>query len=502
MEKNKFYKSVFLGIFLIFAALLISKISFFNEFGADDGCFTNIALNLLKGNLSLTFYGNFLENSKYYFNYPPLHSLFTAAVFKILGATYLTSKIVPVFFSLLLAIVVCVYVRRKMGPALGAIIAALIIFDPLLFSCTYNNRPDITAAFFFTLAALNFIEADKNNSLRLIFLSGVFSGLAMLSSYNCNWLFLAFSGYALFLIFSGGLKNNLKKIIIYLLSLFIIIGPWFWWIMTNQARRSIFFMQLIGSTSSIEGYSMSQLVRKFLNPLADLYLALFRQHSPYPIIAFLVFLYFLLNLRKFLYPFLLLLFSLVMMFFNLRAAHYFVIVLPICYICFGYIVKDSLNKAWLTPSFKKFIFLFLVLIIFFSLLKDISLTFKKSDLKLDSAYYSRIIKEYTEDGSRIATDPVFILSEYGNRKIINVGLLIWDFIRKNYKSYDEIALKVVDADYIILTEREKKWGELPVEQSLEFQNYLKERCVLLEIVDDKIHGPIWIYRSNHRNNPI
>lgn len=502
MNNLKNYRLIFFIIFIIFFILLFIKIMFFNIFDSDDGFFADVSLNILKRKLAVNFYGNFLEHTKYALSYPPLHALFTAIAFKIFGVSYLSSKFVSILFALLLAIIVSIYSYRKLNIPLGLIVTALVLFDPLLFGFTYNNRPEMIATFFFTMAALIFTEALKRDSLKLIFISGLFSGLAMFSSYNCNWLFIAFTGYMLYQIFCEGFKDTFNKIVTYLFAAFIVIGPWFLWILLNPGRRSIFFLQIIGSTASIDGYSLTQVSRRLFNPLADLYLAVFRYHSPYPIIACLIFFYFLFNFKKKIYPFLLLISSLIMMFFNFRAAHYFIISLPIFYIYFGYLIEDLLYKKKFKWPILKSVYILLILVIFTGLFDDLCLVFKKPDLKLDSQYYSRLLKEYTKDNTRIATDPVFVLSEHGNRKIINIGLLIWEVIRKSYKNYDEVVSKIVDADYIILTERKKKWGEAPLNQSIEFQKYLKERCTLLEIVDDKVRGPIWIYKSNHRNNLI
>lgn len=491
-------KSVFFYIVLIFLALIATKVLFFNEFGTDDGDQADIALNILQGKLALNFQGNYLDCNKYFFVHPPLYHLFLAIVYKIFGATYLTSKFVSVFFALLLAVFMAVYCYRYLGILVGSFIIWLVLFDPLLFSFTYFNRGDITATFFFTLAALLFMQAEKNNSLKFMAFSGLFSGVALVSSYNCNWLLIAFSGYALYAVFSSGIRKNYKKIAAYLAPLLIITVPWYGWILLSNARRQLFFSQLIGLTSSVDGYSLPQIIRKLLNPLADFYLTLFRQHSPYAIITLLVLIYSLFNLKKYIYPFLLLAASMLMMFFNQRAAHYYLIIMPTCYILFGYILKDFLTNESLKISYRKFIYASLIVVICAGLVNVLFLTFKKSDIKLDAQYFSCVIKQNTQDGSRIATDPVFVLAEHGNRQIVQAGLLIWKGFRKPYKDYDEVVSKVVDADYVVLTQRQKKWGELPIEQSVEFQKYLKERCALLNVVNDNFHEPIWIYKSNHK----
>ena len=491
-------KSVFFWIVLVFLLSIATKILFFNEFGTDDGDQADISLNILQGKLALNFQGNYLDCNRYFFVHPPLYHVFLAIVYKFIGATYLTSKFVSVFFALLLAVFVAIYCYRYLGILIGVFITALVLFDPLLFSFTYINRGDITATFFFTLAALSFIEAGKNNSLKFMALSGLFSGVAMVSSYNCNWLLIAFSGYALYSVLASGIRKNYKQIAVYLASLLIITLPWYGWVLLSNVRRQLFFSQLIGLTSSADGYSLAQIIRKLLNPLADLYLTFFRHHSFFAVITLMVLSYFLFNLKKYIYPFLLLVASIVMMFFNQRAAHYYIIIMPTCYILFGYMLKDLLSNKKLKLSLKRFLCIFFVFIICTELVNVLFLVFKKSDIKLDSRYFSYVIKQNTQDGSRIATDPVFVLAEHENRHIVQAGLLIWKWFRKPYKNYDEVISKVVDADYVVLTQRQKKWGELPIDQSLEFQKYLKERCTLLNVVEDKFHEPIWIYKSNHK----
>ncbi len=463
-------KSVFFCIVLIFLALIATKVLFFNEFGTDDGDQADIALNILQGKLALNFQGNYLDCNKYFFVHPPLYHSFLAINYKIFGATYLTSKFVSVFFALLLAGFVATYCYRYLGILIGLIIASLVLFDPLLFSFTYINRGDIAAAFFFTLAALLFIEAEKRNSLKLTVFSGLFSGVALVSSYNCNWLLIAFSGYALYSVFSSGIRKNYKKITAYLASVLIITLPWYGWILLGNVRRQLFFSQLIGLTSSVDGYSLPQIIRKLLNPLADFYLTLFRQHSAYAIITLLVLVYFLFNLRKHIYPFLLLAASIVMMFFNQRAPHYFIIIMPVCYILFGYALKDFLEENKLKLWQKKFIYISLVFIICTGLVSVLFLVFKKSDIKLDSQYFSQVIEKNTLDSSRIATDPVFVLANHGNRQIVQAGLLIWKWFRKPYKNYDEVVSKAVNADYVVLTQRQKNGANCPLTKVLSFRS--------------------------------
>lgn len=498
MRKGSFYKNggiVFLCIVLAFFTLVAVKVLFFNEFDCDDGDGADIALNILKGRLVNTFQGNFLGSQSCFLFYPPLSHFFVAVVFKIFGATYLTSKLASIFFALLLAILTCTYCYRRFRPPLGPLISALILFDHLFFSFTYLTRAEMAASFFFSLAVLIFIEADAKRSWKLMLVSGASSGAAMLASYNCNWLFTAFFGYVLYLaLIRKDIKSRFKSISAYMVSAFAVMGPWYAWVFMSAQRRSLIFAQVIGQSSSVEGYALAQLVRKLLNPLADLYLATFRYYSPFSIIVFFVLIYFLLNWRKYFYPLILTAASVLMMFFNHRAAHYFVIIMPACYIFFGFLLEDISAGKNFKPAAVKALYAFIIIALATGIFNDLRLTFKRSAIKLDSIYYGDLLKKYTKENSCIATDPVFVLSDYGNRRLVQAALLIWDGFRKSYKDYDEVADKVASADYVVLTERQKRWGEEPVSQSVDFQKYLKERCALEEVIDDGIHGRIWIYR--------
>lgn len=497
MRNNGFYKKrgvIFLLILFVFFALIMTKVLFFNEFGCDDGDGASIALSILKGKIVNTFQGNFLGTQNYFLFYPPLYMFFLAVVFKIFGATYLTSKLVAVTFAFLLAVLVCAYCYRRFGVPIGPFISALVLYDYLLFSFAYLNRTEMVSTLFFTIAVLLFLDAEAKKSWKLMAFAGASSGAAMLSSYNCNWLFIAFFGYVFYLACRGDIRKNIKNIAAYLISSFIVMGPWYLWVLLNAERRSLLFIQVLGQSSSVEGYAVSQIIRKLLNPLADLYLVTFRYYSSYSIIVVLVLIYFLFNLKKYFYPFLLISASILMMFFNHRAAHYFVITLPICYILFGFCLEEILSRKHLKPAIKAAAYILLISAVTIGIFNDARLAFKESDIKLDSKYYGDVIRRYTEEGSCVAVDPVFALSDYGNRKLVQAGLLIWEGFRKSYKNYNEVVEKVAGADYLILTERQKKWGELPVEQSVEFQKYIKERCLLTATVDDGIHGRIWIYK--------
>ena len=497
MRTQKSHKEVIL-LFLVIAvscSLLLIKTFFFNEFGSDDANMASLSLSILKGNIAIPFLGNFLESSQYFFASPPLHSALTAIVFKLLGVSYLTSKFVSIFFTLIGLIFIAVYCYRTIGflPALA--VTGLTAFDYILFCSAGWNRPDTISVFFATLAAMLLIESEKRGSLRLLFFSGIFSGITILSSYRSIWLFMAFFGYCVYLFVSNGFKDTFKKALVYLLPAAVITIPWFSWIMTDNLRRSIFLMQVSGCTASANGYSIAQIMRSILNPAADLYLAAFRDHSPFPVIVLLLYIYFLRDIKRNIYQFLLLTASLIMLIFNLRGAYNLIAIIPFCYIQFGYTLK-SLSGRMKSRLLEKVIYACIGIAVLAGLVYDIRLAFRRPDITLDSKYCGSLLDKYTEDGSRIATDPVFVFADCGDRKTMDIGLLIWDHFRKKYNDYSEMTEKVVDADYIILSERMKKWGELPISQSADFQKYLKEKCTLVKEVDDGFHGPFWIYEAH------
>jgi hypothetical protein len=146
---------------------------------------------------------------------------------------------------------------------------------------------------------------------------------------------------------------------------------------------------------------------------------------------------------------------------------------------------------------RRIILIVVALLVFAEVVNSFRKVFSLPTVSLDAEFYTTFLKENTSDASRIATDPVFVLAGRGDRKIIDVGILIWKFFRKSFKDYNEIITKAVNADYIILTERKKRWGELPIDQNIEFQNYLK-RCTLLKVVNDHNHRPLWIYQPNNK----
>ncbi len=93
------------------------------------------------------------------------------------------------------------------------------------------------------------------------------------------------------------------------------------------------------------------------------------------------------------------------------------------------------------------------------------------------------------------TDPVLFLSATGGRKVYSVAILIYYWFR-NYYSYEDL-LKSLSPDYIILTERMKRWGETKdkFNQRKKFQTLLKEEFVLKDVVKNSRYGDVWIYKS-------
>jgi 4-amino-4-deoxy-L-arabinose transferase-like glycosyltransferase len=473
---------------------------FFNNFGQDDAIFADLSRGMLSGKIAVPFFGNFLWFSQCYMGYPPAYPVLGAIIFKFFGASYLTSKIISLIFATLTALFVSIYSYRILGFLPSLIVTSLTVFDSLLFSYASLNRPDVMVAFFVTIAALLVIDAEKKESPHLLFIAGLFSGIAFMTSYRSMLLFLAFFCYCAYSIYLKRLKYGLglKKIVIYFLPACIISLPWFGWIMMDGTRRIIFLTQVLGVTGNIGHYTITQTLRSLLNPLADLYLFTFRSYSPFAIIFLITCIYMLLNFKKYAYPFFVLAASLVNTILNPRGAYNLIPVMPFCYIFFGYIIKDKLQDTG-SRSLVRAISVCFIIAINISIFYDVRFTLEKADVTLDTKYCSSLIKTYTEKGSRVATDPVFIFAEYEGRDIIFAGLLIWELFRRSYRDYNEVVETVVGANYLILSERIKRWGELPIAQSVDFQKYLKERCVLLEKVDDGIHGSFWIYKSNHRD---
>ncbi|MFH1045782.1 MAG: glycosyltransferase family 39 protein [Candidatus Omnitrophota bacterium] len=486
---------LFLLLLAGFLAIRIIEVAFYNKVTAADAVFISYARNILQGRLAIDTHGDFLGFSSYYFSYPLLHPFLMAVVFKIGGISYVTAKVVPVLFAGLCILTVYLFCKRYIGTVEAVLISALLAFDHLFFSFGAICRPEMTTLFFFTMAAITYFKGEENNILALIVLSGILTGLAFLSSLNALWLVIAFF---VFQIASGKILRQSKKFWAYLLSFSVCAAPYYLWIFLNSTRRQMFLEQIFINSSAQEGFSLPFLVKKLLNPLADLYLMLSEFGSIYPLIlaATLVFLAF--NLKKFRYLFLVLITPLFMLIINERAPHYLLITMPLCYISFGFVlqyIRQSSVKLFLRSRIR---LVGALLGIFFlgNVLLGLNTALAKPPLAMDRQYYQQVFEKYTEENSHIVTDASLLLSATGGRKIYNLALLTWERWRKVF-TYEDIVAKI-DPDYIILTESMLKRSAQEDKQNKLFQELLGQEFKMEQELVHPQYGTLWIYRRQQR----
>lgn len=490
IDKKRLYY-VFVSIFGALILLNIIDTLYFNDISGDDASFANHAVNVMQKRWGSDLFGDLLGRSSYWFAYPVIYPCLTALSFKVFGINYEVAKIVPLSFYIINIVAFYYYLKSKFDFKVVFVLLFLLLCDHLFFTHSHIVRPEMVVILVFTCSVLMYKEGEDNKSSRMIFLSGIIAGVSLLTSLNALWLVMS---VILYKIVSKSIVKDKKIILIYLAGFMVFTLPYYCWIMADNERSISFFQQLFHYSSAAEGNSVSFLIKKLLNPIADLYLITFRWYSAFSIIFCCTMIYFLFNFKKHSYFFCVLIVPFIMMVVNRRASNYLLLTMPVCYVAFGHVLVDLNHKKRYITLLKaqKIFIVVLLFVMIVGLKKDLTSVLKKPSLVMDISYYKKILEDNTEKNAIIVTDPALTLSSSEGRKIITVGTLIWDRWRMVYP-YDEI-FRILDPDYVLLTERKKKWGEQDHPQTVAFQKLLTNEFFLDKTISHDIYGKLWLYK--------
>ena len=213
MKRITFYLII---IFIIgFLLRLIAAINL--SVSADDMHFVTHAVNFLSSRKLVTYD----QSSGLWF-------AFTDTIYRFMGYTQIASRIVSLIFGSLSILVVYLISKEFFDEKISIVSAFLLAIAPFHIKLTIAEQ-DVMAMFFVLIGMLLFIKALKNNKLKYFALSGIFLGLSIYSKVY-TLLFIP-SLLLYFIYFNKRLKNkiltknNSKKVLIFLLAIFIFTIP-------------------------------------------------------------------------------------------------------------------------------------------------------------------------------------------------------------------------------------------------------------------------------------
>jgi len=188
---------------------------------------------------------------------PPIHPVFQAVIFRILGFGIWQVRLSGLFFHLLgvltLFLAGKLYFNNRIA---GLVSSALFLFDPAIVKSWRSGRPDAMAIFLGLFALLILLYVLRSTSMHgrtsivLYIISGVAMGLACSTHPNC--LSFAVSGI-IFLVL--GLKTWKKRITAMLLySIGGVLGMALW-IVRVLTYPHIFAQQFLSLSASVVGIS-------------------------------------------------------------------------------------------------------------------------------------------------------------------------------------------------------------------------------------------------------
>jgi predicted membrane-bound mannosyltransferase len=157
--------------------------------------------------------------------YPPMYDIVTTFYFWILGATTFASRLVAVTFGLLSIWVVFEYAYRLNG-AREAIVASILL--ALMPGFVYMCRMTLIETmlmFFFSASLLLFFLWMRTNSKKMLLLSGVTLGLAILTKYQAVFIGLIMLVSILFL-HKERLSGKLGKLLLVAIVASAVFLPW------------------------------------------------------------------------------------------------------------------------------------------------------------------------------------------------------------------------------------------------------------------------------------
>jgi hypothetical protein len=157
--------------------------------------------------------------------YPPLYDIVTTFYFWILGATTFASRLVAVTFGLLSIWVIFEYVYRLYGHREALVAGILLALMPGFVYLCRMTLIETMLMFFFSASLLLFFLWMRTNSKKMLLLSGVTLGLAILTKYQAAFIGLIMLVSILFL-HKECISGKLGKLLLVAIVASAIFLPW------------------------------------------------------------------------------------------------------------------------------------------------------------------------------------------------------------------------------------------------------------------------------------
>ncbi len=175
LSKNKYFHLLII--------IILSSIIIFNYLGEtslnnwDEGTYAQVAKEMTTSNDWLTLH----HKNNTFWDKPPLNIWLTALTYNIFGINEFTARFWSGIFGLLAIIFTYLIGRKLFNPIIGLFSALILltIKQFMFFHAIRSGDTDITLTFFILAAIYFFIKKEDNS--RYIYLTGLFTGLAILT---------------------------------------------------------------------------------------------------------------------------------------------------------------------------------------------------------------------------------------------------------------------------------------------------------------------------------
>jgi predicted membrane-bound mannosyltransferase len=157
--------------------------------------------------------------------YPPMYDVVTIFYFLILGATTFASRLVAVTFGLLSIWIIFEYAYRLYGPREALVASILLALMP---GFVYMNRMTLIETmlmFFFSASLLLFFLWMRTDSNKMLLLTGVALGFAILTKYQAVFIGLIML-VSILLLHRERIAGKLSKLLLVALVASAVFLPW------------------------------------------------------------------------------------------------------------------------------------------------------------------------------------------------------------------------------------------------------------------------------------